>query len=69
MTSDKYEKMIIASGGFTKTVKRGDRPQPLTKEDEVALTNAWHKIQISETGYAGKKRNKKGQIEPSKVRS
>lgn len=69
MTSDEYEKMINASGGFTKTVKRGDRPQPLTKEDEIALTNAWHKIQIAEAGSAGKKRNKKRQTETSKVRS
>jgi len=44
MTPKQYKEMIAASGGFTKAdTKRGDRPQPLTKADESALTNAWRK--------------------------
>lgn len=47
MTPNRYKAMIKASGGFTsaKTRRRGDRPQPLTKEDEIALDKAWEKIQ------------------------
>lgn len=43
MTPNKYKAMIKASGGFTRGVKRGDRPQPLSKEDESALNEAWRK--------------------------
>lgn len=39
--------MINASGGFTRTVKRGDRPQPLSKEDESALDKAWRRVAVA----------------------
>ena len=55
MTPEKYKALINASGGFTKDVKRGDRPQPLTKEDELALTKAWRKIRFSEKTAAKQK--------------
>jgi hypothetical protein len=61
MTPEKYKALINASGGFTKDVKRGDRPQPLTKEDEAALTKAWKNLQnrekISVQEKAAKKKN------------
>ena len=69
MTSDKYEKMINASGGFTKTVKRGDRPQPLTNEDEIALTKAWNKIQLAGKTSDSEKSGRKKKKSPSDVKS
>lgn len=47
MTPNKYKAMIKASGGFTRAVKRGDRPQPLSKEDESALDKAWRKAAMT----------------------
>ncbi len=43
MTPEKYKRMIAGSGGFTKGVRRGDRPRPLSLGDESALDQAWRK--------------------------
>lgn len=47
MKANKYKAMIEASGGFTRDGKRGDRPQPLSKEDESALAKAWKKAAVT----------------------
>lgn len=45
MTSNEYKAMIKASGGATPGAQRtGDRPQPLTVDEESALTKSWKNI-------------------------
>ncbi len=63
MTPKQYQAMIKASGGFTKTDRRrGDRPQPLSKNDESALNRAWQKTaeqkQVVLNGSEKQKENK-----------
>ena len=43
MTTEKYKTLINTSGEFIKDVERGDRPQPVSKEDKPALTKIWKK--------------------------
>lgn len=62
MTRDKYRAMIIASGGFTKGAKRGDHPQPLTKEDEDALNRAWASVKNSTEGAEKQKTKKRSRV-------
>ena len=47
MTPEKYKAIMSAIGGFTKDAKRGDHPQPLTKEDDAALSRAWKAVRNS----------------------
>lgn len=54
MTPEKYKALINASGGFTKGVKRGDHPQPLSKEDDAALSRAWEKIRFEKAAVKQK---------------
>jgi hypothetical protein len=54
--------MIIASGGFTKGAKRGDHPQPLTKEDEDALNRAWASVKNSTEGAEKQKTKKRSRV-------
>lgn len=68
MNQDKYKALIKASGGFTSGVKRGDRPQPLSIEDELALTKAWQKS--GKAGQSsGRSASKRGLRSRSSVKS